>query len=120
LLVFTTARIDNNGKLYLNRDNDFSFANIDYFNSIFQPSSFVSRSYSEPCYDTANYSVVDKTIILSKSIKYLPDTMSIINADTACLVLSGVLQINNYDVKRTIVFYKNTRWYGGYRNYGGL
>ena len=115
-----TAKIDNNGKLYLNRDNDFSFSNIDYFDRILQPYSFVSRSYTEPYYDTANYSLVDKSIILSSSIKWLPDTMSIINVDTACLVLSGILHIKDYDVKRTIVFYKNTRWYGGYRNFGGF
>lgn len=115
-----TAKMDNNGKIYLNRNRDFSFANIDYFNSFLQPTSFVSGSFSEPYPDTANYSLVNKSIILSQPIKYLPDTMSILVADTACLVLSGILHTNGYDVHRTIVLYKNTRWYGGYRNYSGL
>lgn len=115
-----TAKMDNTGKILLKRNSDFSFAGINYFYSNFQPYSFVSRSYSEPYYDTVNYSLADKSIILSKSTKYLPDTMFIVNMDTACLVLSGILHTHDYDVKRTIVFYKNTRWYGGYRNFSGF
>jgi hypothetical protein len=115
-----TVQIDINGKVFLNRDNDFSFASIDYFNSNFHNSSFVSRSYTAPYYDTTNYNLINKSIIIQNPIKYLPDTMSIIIADTACLVLSGVLHTNGYNVNRTIIFYKNTRWYGGYRNYSGL
>jgi hypothetical protein len=115
-----TAQIDMNGKVFLNRDVDFSFASIDYFNSTSHNFSFVSTSYAGPYYDTANYNVVNKTIIIQNHVKYLPDTMSIIIADTACLVLSGVLHTNGYNVNRTIIFYKNTRWYGGYRNYSGL
>ncbi len=117
---YETAKINTNGKLYLNRDYDFSFAPIDYFNKSFQPTSFVSSNHTEPYNDTANYSIGNKSIILSNHIKYLPDTMSILNADTACLVLSGILHINSYNVNRTIILYKNTRWYGGYRNYSGL
>jgi hypothetical protein len=115
-----TAKIDNNGKLYLNREYDFSFANSNYFNITFPSQSFVSYSYTTPFYDTVNCSIVNKSIILSKSVKYLPDTMSIKVLDTACLVLSGILHTKDYDVNRTIVFYKNTRWYGGYRNYSGF
>ena len=115
-----TAQIDMNGKVFLNRNYDFSFASIDYFSSNFHSSSFVSESYTKPYYDIANYNLINKSIIIQNPIKYLPDTMSIIIADTACLVLSGVLHANGYNVNRTIIFYKNTRWYGGYRNYSGL
>ncbi|OIQ74267.1 hypothetical protein GALL_440840 [mine drainage metagenome] len=115
-----TAKIDINGKIFLNRNGDFSFANIDYFNTNPPPTSFVSRNYLGTYYDTANYSLVNKSIILSPPVKYLPDTMSILVADTACLVLSGILHTNGYDVKRTTIFYKNTRWYGGYRNYSNF
>lgn len=115
-----TAKIDINGKMYLNRDYDFSFAKIDYFNSSPQPYSFVNNSYTEPYSDTANYNLDNNSIILSRHVKYLPDTMAIINVDNACLILSGILHANGYDVKRSIVFYKNTRWYGGYRNYSWL
>ena len=115
-----TANIDFNGNIFLNRDCDFDFAPIDYFNSLFHNVSFVTTSYSGKYYDTANYKLVDRTITLTKPIKYLPDTMSILVADTACLVLSGKLHPNGYEVNRTIVLYKNTRWYGGYRNYAGL
>ncbi len=115
-----TARIDNNGKIYLNRDYDFNFSNGTIFNTYLPSTSFVRSSYSDPFYDTANYRLVSKSIILSKSVKYLPDTLSIIVADTACLVLSGTLHVNDYEVNRTIILYKNTRWYGGYRSYSWL
>jgi hypothetical protein len=115
-----TANIDMNGKIFLTRDYDFSFATMDYFNSPFQPVSFVTSSYAQPYHDTAGYNLVNQSIILSKPVKYLPDSMSIVSVDTACLVLSGILHTKDYDVKRAIVFYKNTRWYGGYRNFGGL
>ena len=114
------AKVDNNGMLYLNRDCAFSFAAIDFFNTNLQPASFVNSTYSEPYYDTVNFSLINKSVVLSRSIKWLPDTMSILNIDTACLVLKGILHVNNYDVNRTIIFYKNTRYYGGYRNYSGL
>lgn len=115
-----TANIDNTGKLFLNRNLDFNFAAVNYFNTPLQSVAFVNSSFTKPYNDTADYILSDKLIILTKPVKYLPDTMSILVADTACLVVSGKMYNKGYTSTRAIIFYKNTRWYGGYREYSGL